>query len=74
MDKLGRWVDPLNVVVNGSRTRHDVWSGVRHTNANGEFDCEINSTDAGLVVLGEDTRYDPNGAIGDQVRSWANRI
>jgi hypothetical protein len=28
MHKLGRWVDPLNVPVNGSVTRHAVWTGV----------------------------------------------
>ena len=33
MDKLGRWVDPLRNVKNGSKTMHAVWSGVKHSGA-----------------------------------------
>eukprot|EP00040_Diaphanoeca_grandis_P022348 m.119825 g.119825 ORF g.119825 m.119825 type:complete len:974 (-) comp28768_c0_seq1:249-3170(-) len=66
MEKLGRWVDPLNVPVNGSRTRHAVWSGVRHADGHGGFDVQINTTDAPLVIVGENT-YDPNGAVGASV-------
>merc|ERR1712216_551414 len=29
MDKLGRWVDPFSVAVNGSQTMHAIWSGIR---------------------------------------------
>eukprot|EP00035_Acanthoeca_spectabilis_P012198 m.217259 g.217259 ORF g.217259 m.217259 type:complete len:964 (-) comp15556_c0_seq3:239-3130(-) len=75
MDKLGRWVDPLSVPVNGSRTRHAVWSGVRHSDKQGGLDAEINTTDAPLVIVGPNT-YDPNGAIGPSVsahpeQGWA---
>lgn len=68
MEKLGRWVDPLSVPVNGSRTRHAVWSGVRHSDGSGGFDAEINTTDAPLIVVGPNT-YDPNGAVGASVKA-----
>eukprot|EP00928_Gymnodinium_smaydae_P053189 TRINITY_DN37234_c0_g1_i1.p1 TRINITY_DN37234_c0_g1~~TRINITY_DN37234_c0_g1_i1.p1 ORF type:complete len:823 (-),score=99.61 TRINITY_DN37234_c0_g1_i1:65-2533(-) len=48
MDKLGRWIDPLNVVANGSQTMHGIWSGVRHSQA-GVF---IESLDAPIVMPG----------------------
>merc|ERR1712157_8408 len=46
MDKMGRWVDPLSVPVNGSRLLHGVWSGVRHRSpGNLEDDIVINTLD-----------------------------
>ena len=30
LDKLGRLIDPFDVVANGSRSTHAVWSGVYH--------------------------------------------
>ena len=49
---LNRWVDPLETVVNGSRTVHHVWSGVRHVPSGltpDDWDVELLTLDAGLV-------------------------
>ena len=62
MDKLGRDVDPLNTVLNGSRTMHGVWSGVRHRRAGSEADdVTITSVDAPLVSPG--LTFSPTGII-----------
>eukprot|EP01052_Picozoa_sp_SAG31_P013138 SAG31_NODE_784_length_12112_cov_10.538666_14_plen_66_part_00 len=45
-----------------------VWSGVRHSDGNGYFDAEINTTDAAIIVVGPN-QYDPNGAIGADVEA-----
>jgi hypothetical protein len=56
MDKLGRWVDPLSTCINGSKTVHAVWSGVRHGPCVGggasdavTSDIVIESLDAAVV-------------------------
>lgn len=48
MDKMGRWVDPLAVAVNGSQTMHGIWSGVRHRQAG----VLLESPDAPIVMPG----------------------
>jgi len=54
MDKLDKWVDPLAVVTNGSKTMHAVWSGVRHrVAATGVTDVLIASLDAPVVMPGD---------------------
>jgi hypothetical protein len=29
MHKLGKWIDPMNVAVNGSRAIHNIWDGIK---------------------------------------------
>jgi hypothetical protein len=48
MNVLDSWVDPLDVVVNGTRTLHAVWQGVKHDAAR----VMITSPDAALVSPG----------------------
>ena len=54
MDKLGRWVDPLSVAMNGSKTMHGVWNGIRHFNRSmsSGWDVEILTRDAPIVSPG----------------------
>ena len=58
MDKMGRWVDPLAYVVNGSSNLHAVWHGVRHLAPrsahadSAEWDFDLETLDAPLVSPG----------------------
>ena len=72
MDKLGRWVDPMSVVVNGSTSMHAVWSGVRKVAANGNVLVSIESPDAPVVSPNLDLL--PTGAFRVPARpheGWA---
>ena len=65
MDKMGRWVDPLNTVLNGSQTLHGVWYGVRHrspssSSSAASYDVDIETLDAPLVSPGS---LEPAGAF-----------
>ncbi len=51
MDKMGKYVDPLNVIENGNRKLHGVIKGVQYANEDSKF--EIKTLDAPLVAPGE---------------------
>lgn len=53
MDKMGSWVDPLDVVANGSRHLHAVGEGIRWTGNKGRFVAQ--SLDAALVAPGKES-------------------
>eukprot|EP00039_Didymoeca_costata_P014525 m.235380 g.235380 ORF g.235380 m.235380 type:complete len:943 (-) comp16044_c1_seq12:64-2892(-) len=59
MDKMGRWVDPLLVSVNGSQTLHGIWSGIRNLDQG----VSLESLDAPLVSPG--TTLSPTGAFNE---------
>jgi hypothetical protein len=72
MDKLGRWVDPMSVVMNGSTSMHAVWSGVRKVAANGNVLVSIETPDAPVVSPNLDML--PTGAFRVPARpneGWA---
>eukprot|EP00586_Coscinodiscus_wailesii_P007083 CAMPEP_0172491560 /NCGR_PEP_ID=MMETSP1066-20121228/22426_1 /TAXON_ID=671091 /ORGANISM="Coscinodiscus wailesii, Strain CCMP2513" /LENGTH=782 /DNA_ID=CAMNT_0013260685 /DNA_START=427 /DNA_END=2772 /DNA_ORIENTATION=- len=48
LNKLGKWIDPANVIVNGSSTVHAIWDGVKYTSDDGT-EVTILSPDAPLV-------------------------
>ena len=62
LDKLGSWVDPSDVVVNGSRTLHGIGErGVlfqSETPAGTHKSLQLTSLDAGLVSPGPRTNMD----------------
>eukprot|EP00040_Diaphanoeca_grandis_P036438 m.232273 g.232273 ORF g.232273 m.232273 type:complete len:192 (+) comp33618_c0_seq3:2520-3095(+) len=60
MNKLGRWVDPLQVVTNGSKTMHAIWEGVRNPTAG----VTIESPDAPVVSPG--VELDPHGLFNEE--------
>eukprot|EP01062_Namystynia_karyoxenos_P018197 TRINITY_DN16765_c0_g1_i1.p1 TRINITY_DN16765_c0_g1~~TRINITY_DN16765_c0_g1_i1.p1 ORF type:complete len:936 (+),score=259.95 TRINITY_DN16765_c0_g1_i1:77-2884(+) len=69
MDKMGRWVDPLSVAVNGSRALHGVWSGVRRWAVGpglGAPCFELETLDAPVVSPG--VSLSPTGAFNDGSR------
>ncbi len=50
MDKLGGWVSPLDVILNGSQYQHAVWSGVKGTDSKNISTVTILTPDAPLVA------------------------
>jgi len=50
MDKLGSWVSPMDVILNGSQYQHAVWSGIRAINRQEGIAMTIQSLDAPLTA------------------------
>jgi len=48
MDKLGTWVSPLDVLLNGSQYQHGVWSGIKGSDSTSTF--FVSTPDAPLVA------------------------
>jgi hypothetical protein len=66
MDKLGQWISPLDVVVNGNRKLHAVGQGVVYRNE--PLDLLITTLDAPLVAPGEPSLMDFNNEQPDLAR------